>query len=97
MLTINDISVGILAGGKATRMNNQDKGLVLVNGTPLIENLLEKIAAKTSNIIINANRNIDKYKSYNYPVIKDSLDDFQGPLAGIYSLLKMIKMVVLHI
>ena len=91
MLTISDISVGILAGGKATRMNNQDKGLVLVNGTPLIENLLEKIAAKTSNIIINANRNIDKYKSYNYPVIKDSLDDFQGPLAGIYSLLKMIK------
>ena len=39
MLTINDISVGILAGGKATRMNNQDKGLVLVNGTPLIENI----------------------------------------------------------
>ena len=91
MLTISDISVGILAGGKATRMNNQDKGLVLVNGTPLIENLLEKISVKTSNIIINANRNIDKYKSYNYPVIKDALDDFQGPLSGIYSLLKMIN------
>ena len=42
MLTKKDITVGILAGGKATRMNNNDKGLVIVNGLPLVENLIQK-------------------------------------------------------
>mgnify|MGYP005694801813 CR=1 FL=1 len=44
MLTKKDITVGILAGGKATRMNNEDKGLVFINGIPLIENLLNKLS-----------------------------------------------------
>ena len=91
MIKINDISVGILAGGKATRMGNKDKGLVHVNGEPLIKNLLDKISKKTSNIIINANRNINTYEFYNYPVVKDVLENFQGPLAGIYSMLKFTK------
>ena len=91
MIKINDISVGILAGGKATRMGNKDKGLVHVNGEPLIKNLIDKISKKTSNIIINANRNINTYEFYNYPVVKDVLENFQGPLAGIYSMLKFSK------
>jgi len=91
VIKINDISVGILAGGKATRMGNKDKGLVHVNGEPLIKNLLDKISKKTSNIIINANRNINTYEFYNYPVVKDVLENFQGPLAGIYSMLKFTK------
>ena len=90
MLNIKDISVGILAGGKATRMQNQDKGLVNVKGQPLVENILNKISLHTSNIFINANRNIDKYKEYKYPVVKDVFDNFQGPLSGIYSMLKNI-------
>ena len=38
MLTNDDITIGILAGGRATRMNNQDKGLMLVNGIPIKKN-----------------------------------------------------------
>ena len=91
MLSKKDITVGILAGGKATRMNNNDKGLVIVNGLPLIENLINKISSHTKKIIINANRNINKYKNYGYPVVRDSLEDFQGPLSGIFSMLEVIK------
>ena len=58
MLKKNDFSVGILAGGKATRMDNQDKGLVKINDVPLIERLLKEISPHTSNILINANRTI---------------------------------------
>ena len=90
MLEKDDFSVGILAGGKATRMDNQDKGLVKINDVPLIEKLLNEISPHTSNIVINANRSIKTYKEYGYPVIKDLLNGFQGPLAGIYSLLKNI-------
>ena len=91
MLNVNDFTVGILAGGKATRMNNQDKGLVEINGQPLIENLLRKIDKHTSNIIINANRNISLYEKYNFPVVCDKLDNYLGPLSGIYSMLDFVS------
>ncbi len=91
MLNVNDFTVGILAGGKATRMNNQDKGLIEINGQPLIENLLRKINKHTSNIVINANRNISLYEKYNFPVVCDKLDNYQGPLSGIYSMLGFIS------
>ncbi len=88
MLEVDNLSIGILAGGKATRMNNQDKGLVNLKGKPFIERLIEIIKPHTSNIIINANRNISEYEKYNYPVIKDEMLNFQGPLSGIYTMLK---------
>ena len=88
MLDINDLSIGILAGGKATRMNNKDKGLINLKGKPFVERLIEIIKPHTSNIIINANRNISEYEKYGYPVIRDEMEDFQGPLSGIYSMLK---------
>ena len=90
MLTKKDITVGILAGGKATRMNNNDKGLVIVNGLPLVENLINKISSHTKKIIINANRNINDYEKYGFPVIEDNLENFQGPLSGIFSMLEKI-------
>ena len=88
MLDTNDLSIGILAGGKATRMNNKDKGLINLKGKPFVERLIEIIKPHTSNIIINANRNISEYEKYGYPVIRDEMEDFQGPLSGIYSMLK---------
>ena len=91
MLTNEDITIGILAGGRATRMNSQDKGLMLVHGIPIIKKIINKIENNSNNIVINANRNISKYESFNSQVIQDSLSDFQGPLAGIYSMLKNIR------
>ncbi|MGZ4982092.1 MAG: molybdenum cofactor guanylyltransferase, partial [Methylobacter sp.] len=32
---------------------------------------------------INANRNIDQYRQFGWPVISDQTDSFDGPLAGI--------------
>jgi len=43
MLTNDDITIGILAGGRATRMNSQDKGLMLVHGIPIIKKIINKI------------------------------------------------------
>ena len=77
MLTNDDITIGILAGGRATRMNSQDKGLMLVNGIPIIKKIINKIENNSNNIVINANRNISKYESFNFQVIQDSLSDFQ--------------------
>jgi molybdopterin-guanine dinucleotide biosynthesis protein A len=34
-------------------------------------------------VIINANRNIEQYRQFGWPVISDQTDSFDGPLAGV--------------
>jgi molybdopterin-guanine dinucleotide biosynthesis protein A len=73
----------ILAGGRAQRMNNQDKGLVNFKGRPMISYAIAALAPVVGCILINANRNIDQYRQFGWPVISDQTDSFDGPLAGI--------------
>jgi molybdopterin-guanine dinucleotide biosynthesis protein A len=85
MLTKHNITAVILAGGKGRRMQGQDKGLVKLANRALIEYVIEAIKPQVSDIIINANRNQKQYSTYDYPVIADTLNNFQGPLAGFFS------------
>jgi molybdopterin-guanine dinucleotide biosynthesis protein A len=75
----------ILAGGRARRMNNQDKGLVKFKGHPMVSYALAALTPVVDCVFINANRNIDQYRQFGWPVISDQTDSFDGPLAGILS------------
>jgi molybdopterin-guanine dinucleotide biosynthesis protein A len=81
----DEITAVILAGGRARRMGGQDKGLIEVSGRPMIDYVLEVLVPQVGHIVINANRNCERYASYGYPVIGDEIRGFQGPLAGIVS------------
>jgi molybdopterin-guanine dinucleotide biosynthesis protein len=80
----------ILAGGRATRMGGHDKGLVNYNGKPLIETVISSLYSQVDQLVINANRNLETYQAYHYPVINDVLDDFCGPLSGMLSAMKAV-------
>jgi molybdenum cofactor guanylyltransferase len=84
----NDISVVILAGGRASRMGGIDKGLVEFDGLPLIAHVHEIVKRNVNHVFISANRNTKQYSIYG-KVIVDDLKDFQGPLAGISKALKV--------
>lgn len=84
---INKVTVAILAGGQGRRFGGQDKGLVNVSGRPLIEHILQQVTQETAQVVINANRNLERYRGYGYPVIEDTLPDYQGPLAGFASVM----------
>lgn len=73
----------VLAGGRATRMGGDDKGLVLLNNKPLIAHVIERLQTQVDEIIINANRELETYRTLGYPVFADEIADFAGPLAGI--------------
>jgi molybdopterin-guanine dinucleotide biosynthesis protein A len=73
----------ILAGGLARRMNHQDKGLISLNGRPMVSYVVDAMAAVTDQLIINANRNIEQYQQFGWPVVTDQTDCFDGPLAGV--------------
>lgn len=84
MVSANEkITAVVLAGGKGQRMGGEDKGWVLYQGKPLIEHILERLTPQVDELIINANRNSDRYASLGYQVYKDLDEGFQGPLMGI--------------
>ena len=91
MITSKQVTAVILAGGEGNRMGGIDKGLVELNGRPLIEYVISNIAPQlNNNIIISANRNLNRYQTYGYLVIVDQLSG-SGPLAGILQALQQCK------
>jgi len=83
-----EITGAILAGGRATRMGGEDKGLTPLNGRPMIEYVLGSLRPQVGTLSINANRNLERYRRYGHPVVADDLEGFQGPLAGMARLLE---------
>jgi molybdenum cofactor guanylyltransferase len=81
----NDITAVILAGGKARRMDGQDKGLITLHGRPMIDYIIHALQPQAGNILINANRNAEQYAAFGLPVIADMLGDYFGPLVGMAS------------
>ena len=80
----------ILAGGQARRMGGQDKGLIELAGSPMVQYVLDAIIPQVGHVIINANRNQGIYAHYGCPVIADEFEGFCGPLAGMASSLRAI-------
>lgn len=78
----------VLAGGKASRMGGQDKGLLRLNNKPLWQHVADNLHAQVDAVIISANRNLDIYRASGLPVIADTLSDFPGPLAGMLAVMQ---------
>ena len=89
-ISADDITAVILAGGQGRRMGGQDKGLIEFNGKPLVTILIDSLEPQIDSILINANRNRDRYLTFGYPVISDQLEDYQGPLAGFASAMNAV-------
>jgi molybdopterin-guanine dinucleotide biosynthesis protein A len=75
----------VLAGGQGRRMGSVDKGLVLLQGRPMVRHVLDRFAPQVDEVLINANRNIAEYEALGHPVIRDRIDGFAGPLAGFHA------------
>lgn len=72
----------VLAGGRGSRMGGVDKGMQLHGGLPLAQHSLRRLQAQVGTVLLNANRNLDLYRSFGAPVVTDTIADFAGPLAG---------------
>lgn len=82
-VALRDITAVILAGGMARRMDGEDKGLIELNGRPLLDYIVAGLQARVSAILVNANRNLERYREFGYPVVEDIVTGFSGPLAGM--------------
>jgi molybdopterin-guanine dinucleotide biosynthesis protein A len=84
VISPDEITGLILAGGRGSRMGGLDKGLEPFRSIPLALHALTRLQMGSSvgAIMINANRNLAAYESFGASVWPDGLADFAGPLAG---------------
>ncbi len=72
----------ILAGGQANRMGGAGKGLVPLQDKPLVQHVIERLTPQVDEVLVNANRELDRYDAFNLPILTDEHANFIGPLAG---------------
>ena len=77
----------ILAGGAGRRMGGVDKGLQELNGQPLVQRVLVRLAPQVDSVLISANRNRERYAGFGCPVLGDTIPGYAGPLAGLQAAL----------
>ncbi len=84
------LTLAVLAGGRARRMGGEDKGLIPLAGRPMVQHVIDRIRQPGMPALLVANRNHDQYAALGLPLYSDSLDGFQGPLAGVLTALEQI-------
>ena len=85
----------VLAGGRAVRMDHQDKGLVDFKGRPMVCFVIDALAPVVDSVYINANRSFEHYQQFGFPIINDRTDSFDGPLAGVLATMMLVDAEVL--
>lgn len=80
-----DITLAILAGGKASRMGGKNKALLKFEGETFISRIHQNLAPLFSSTIVISNDQVD-YGLKEVPVFKDIVHGM-GPIGGIHSAL----------
>jgi len=83
----DDVTGVVLAGGQGRRMGGVDKGLVELDGRPLVAHVIERLRPQVGALVINANQNVERYAAFGHPVVRDAVGGFAGPLAGLHAAL----------
>ena len=66
-------------------MGGVDKGLVLLDGRPMVAHVLARLVPQVGEVLVNANQNLDRYRALGHPVVQDEVGGFAGPLAGLHA------------
>lgn len=84
-ITARTITLGILAGGRATRLGGCDKAWLERDGVPQVLRMARRFASEVSGVLVSANRLDARYPSHGLTVVADRIPDV-GPLGGLDAL-----------
>tara|TARA_B100000035_G_scaffold181758_1_gene155158 strand:- start:1471 stop:2079 length:609 start_codon:yes stop_codon:yes gene_type:complete len=87
----DDLSIAVLSGGKSSRMNHEDKGLIKFNGFSVLSRIINLSYKYSDDVFVITNDNHEKYEKLHPYIYSDILDDYQGPLSGIFTALSKCK------
>ena len=86
-MTRPEVTLGILAGGRATRLDGLDKAWLLRGGVPQVLRWQRRFAAEVSRTLVSANRDLPRYADAGLEAVADRVAGDVGPLAGVDALL----------
>lgn len=80
------VTLGIVAGGRATRLGGIDKAWLQRDGQPQVLRWRDRFANEVSACIVSANRDLPRYAAASLQAVTDSIDSDTGPIAGLAAL-----------
>lgn len=81
-----DITLGILAGGRAERLGGRDKAWLERDGQPQISRWVRRFAPEVAGVLVSANRAFERYAALGLRALPDPDGAAPGPLAGLETL-----------
>jgi molybdopterin-guanine dinucleotide biosynthesis protein A len=91
MTSTNSITGLILAGGAGRRVGHRDKGLILLQGRPLVAHVSAALKPQVAEVLISCNRNFSCYEKFASRTVADTRRNYQGPLAGLEAASALVK------
>jgi len=79
------ITLGILAGGEASRLGGRDKAWLERDGKPQVLHLVDALASQVDAVMVSANRNAERYLAHGLRAVHDRIAGI-GPLGGLHAL-----------
>ena len=79
------LTLGILAGGRATRLGGLDKAWLQRSGEPQVLRLLRAVDGEVSRVLVSANTGLARYAAHCMDACTDRTPDL-GPIGGLDAL-----------
>ncbi|AWV07314.1 molybdenum cofactor guanylyltransferase [Marilutibacter maris] len=86
MLRASDITLGILAGGRASRLGGIDKAWLERDGQAQVLRWWQRFGGEVGQVLVSANRTPQRYREAGLVSVPDRVGDGIGPLAGLDAL-----------
>lgn len=80
-----DLTLGILAGGRASRLGGLDKAWLARDGLPQVERIVRRFAPLAGAVLVSANRGLARYAGAGLAAVPDRRADL-GPIGGLDAL-----------
>ncbi len=81
----HDVTLGVFAGGRATRLGGRDKAWMQRDGEPQVVRLAHAFAMECAAVVVSANRALARYHAHGLVAIPDRMPHL-GPLGGLDAL-----------
>lgn len=85
MLDRSRVTLGILAGGRASRLGGRDKAWLQRAGVPQVIRLARRFEAECATVLVSANANLERYAEQAIAVVPDRMSGI-GPISGLQAL-----------
>jgi len=87
----NKVSLGILAGGQAMRLNGANKAFLRYEGEYLIQRIVNGLGTGFADSLVSARETDSRFNEMGLETVLDKREAFSGPLAGIEALLETVE------